>query len=103
MVFYAKSEKNLFLAFQNSTASEESLSRIDWIIEFNTWASMLKQSLLMVFINYNPCCLYCNFRVVAKPGSKGLGKNIRKSYSNFFNHVAIILLPHFWIVIIKNR
>ncbi|AVN64708.1 MULTISPECIES: dicarboxylate/amino acid:cation symporter [Mesoplasma] len=87
------------VAFVGSVVAEKSIkSGIDWIIEFNTWASMLKQifinGILLITI---PVVFIAIFRVVAKPGSKGLGRISGKAVAILLINVAIAFTITFWI------
>ncbi|AGY41765.1 proton glutamate symporter [Mesoplasma florum W37] len=87
------------VAFVGSVVAEKSIkSGIDWIIEFNTWASMLRQifinGILLITI---PVVFIAIFRVVAKPGSKGLGRISGKAVAILLINVAIAFTITFWI------
>ncbi|ATZ18354.1 dicarboxylate/amino acid:cation symporter [Mesoplasma melaleucae] len=86
------------LAFEGLTINAEIKSGIDWIIEFNVWASMLKQifinGILLITI---PIVFIAIFRVVARPGSKGLGRISGKAVAILLINVAIAFTITFWI------
>ncbi|WP_106079001.1 dicarboxylate/amino acid:cation symporter [Mesoplasma coleopterae] len=94
-----KDAKGENLAFISAISfSPEIKSGIDWIIEFNTWASMLRQifinGILLITI---PVVFIAIFRVVAKPGSKGLGRISGKAIAILLINVAIAFTITFWI------
>ncbi|ATZ21897.1 dicarboxylate/amino acid:cation symporter [Mesoplasma tabanidae] len=94
-----KDSKGESLAFINAISFKpEVKTGIDWIIEFNTWASMLKQifinGILLITI---PVVFIAIFRVVAKPGSKGLGRISGKAVAILLINVAIAFTITFWI------
>ncbi|PPE06313.1 dicarboxylate/amino acid:cation symporter [Mesoplasma corruscae] len=93
------SDNNGTEAFVNAIVSDQSIKQgVHWVIEFNVWASLLKQ----VFINgilliTVPVVFIAIFKVVATPGTKGLGRISGKAVAILLINVAIAFTITFWL------
>ncbi|ASZ09420.1 dicarboxylate/amino acid:cation symporter [Mesoplasma chauliocola] len=96
---------NIFIDSNGKAAFEGAItfvpdvkSGILWVEEFNTWATMLKQifinGILLITI---PVVFIAIFRVVAKPGTSGLGRISGKAIAILLINVAIAFTITFWI------